>query len=276
MKLVRWGEAGGERPGMIDPAGGLRDLSGHCVDLSTDMLSDDRLARLAAISPDSLPMVPGEPRLGVPVAGIGNIIAIGLNYRDHAAETGLALPSEPVVFSKHTCSLAGPFDPLPIPKGTDKLDWEVELAVVIGKPAWQVDEADALAHVAGYCTANDVSARDWQIERGGQWIKGKSGPGFCPLGPWLVTRDEVPDPQALALSTHVDGRRVQNGSTAEMVFPVRSLIAYLSRFMALAAGDVVLTGTPAGVGLASGRYLYPGAVMETEVSGLGRQRVVVG
>lgn len=276
MKLARWGAAGAERPGLIDSRGSLRDLSGHCADLTPDMLAADRLARLAALDPGTLPLVPGEPRLGVPLAGIGTIVAIGLNYRDHAAETGLALPAEPVVFSKHRSSLAGPFDPLPIPPGTEKLDWEVELAVVIGSPAWQVSEDHALDHVAGYCTANDVSARDWQIERGGQWIKGKSGPGFCPLGPWLVTKDGVPDPQALSLSTHIDGRCKQNGTTADMVFPVRALIAYLSRFMTLEAGDVIVTGTPAGVGLASGQYLYHGAVMEAEIVGLGRQRVVVG
>lgn len=276
MKLARWGARGAERPGLIDAKGMLRDLSGHCTDLTPDMLAADRLSRLAALDPSSLPLVPGEPRLGVPLDGIGSIIAIGLNYRDHAAETGLALPAEPVVFSKHRSSLAGPYDPLAIPPGTEKLDWEVELAVVIGNAAWQVPEADALDHVAGYCTANDISARDWQIERGGQWIKGKSGPGFCPLGPWLVTKDEVADPQALSLSTHVDGRRKQNGTTADMVFPVRALVAYLSRFMILEAGDVIVTGTPAGVGLATGHYLYPGAVMEAEVAGLGRQRVVVG
>ncbi|OAN60937.1 fumarylacetoacetate hydrolase family protein [Magnetospirillum moscoviense] len=276
MKLARWGARGAERPGLIDAKGNLRDLSGHCTDLTPDMLAADRLSRLAALDPASLPLVPGEPRLGVPLDGIGSIIAIGLNYRDHAAETGLALPAEPVVFSKHRSSLAGPYDPLAIPPGTEKLDWEVELGVVIGNAAWQVSEDQALDHVAGYCTANDVSARDWQIERGGQWIKGKSGPGFCPLGPWLVTKDEVADPQALSLSTHVDGRRKQNGTTADMVFPVRALVAYLSRFMVLEAGDVIVTGTPAGVGLATGRYLYPGAVMEVEVAGLGRQRVVVG
>ncbi len=276
MKLVRFGVKGHERPGLIDARRELRDLSTHCLDLTPDMLAPAALDRLRNIDPETLPVVTGTPRLGVPLAGIGNLIAIGLNYRDHAAETGLALPTEPVVFSKHTGALAGPFDPLPIPPGTAKLDWEVELAVVIGAPAWQVSEDQAPTVIAGYCTANDVSARDWQIERGGQWIKGKSGPGFCPLGPWLVTADAVPTPQALTLSTFIDGRIKQNGTTAEMVFPVRTLVSYLSRFMALTPGDVILTGTPAGVGLGRGEFLRPGMVMETEVHGLGRQRVTVG
>jgi len=210
MKLVRWGAAGQERPGMVDRLGHVRDLSPHCVDIVPDMLAPDRLARLAAVDPESLPPVPADCRLGVPLAGIGNLIGIGLNYRDHAAETGLKLPAEPVMFNKHTGALAGPLDDLPLPPGTAKLDWEVELAVVIGTAAWQVAEADALAHVAGYMTANDVSARDWQMERGGQWAKGKSGPGFCPLGPWRVTADEIADPQALRLTTRVNARTRQD------------------------------------------------------------------
>jgi ureidoglycolate lyase len=275
MKLFRWGAKGAERPGMVDDKGAMRDLSAHMTDLTPDMLAPARLDRLKAIRPDSLPLVPDGERLGVPVAGIGNLVAIGLNYRDHAAETSLTLPSEPVIFSKHTGSLAGAFDPLPLPEGTGKLDWEVELAVVVGTPAWRVSQDDALTHVAGYATVNDISARDWQIERGGQWVKGKSGPGFCPLGPWLVTADDVPDPQALTLSTTVDGKVRQNGGTADMVFPVSFLISYVSRFMALAPGDVILTGTPAGVGLASGTYLAAGQTVEAEVQGLGRQRVVI-
>ncbi|MDA8233132.1 MAG: fumarylacetoacetate hydrolase family protein [Magnetospirillum sp.] len=275
MKLVRWGEKGAERPGMLDGAGHVRDLSSHCGDLTPEMLSPQRLARLARLDPAALPMAPSGCRLGVPVANIANLIGIGLNYRDHAAETGLALPSEPVVFSKHTGALAGPADPLPFPDGTAKLDWEVELAVVIGRPAWQVAEADALAHVAGYMTANDVSARDWQMERGGQWVKGKSAPGFCPLGPWLVTANEVADPQALRLWCEVDGRRTQDGTTADMVFGVAFLVGYLSRFMALGPGDVILTGTPAGVGLGRGQFLSRGALVEVAVEGLGRQSVRV-
>lgn len=273
MKLLRWGAAGLERPGMVDRLGHVRDLSSHCVDIVPDMLSPDRLARLAAVDPDSLPPVPADSRLGVPLAGIGNLIGIGLNYRDHAAETGLKLPAEPVMFNKHTGALAGPLDDLPLPPGTAKLDWEVELAVVIGTAAWQVAEADALAHVAGYMTANDVSARDWQIERGGQWTKGKSGPGFCPLGPWLVTADEIADPQSLRLTTRVNARTRQDGSSADMVFGVAFLVSYLSRFLRLLPGDVILTGTPAGVGLGRGEFLAAGDLVEVEVSGLGRQCV---
>ena len=271
MKLVRWGALAKERPGLIDAKGVLRDLSGHCADISAAV----DFAALAALDTDSLAPVPGTPRLGVPVAGIGNLVCIGLNYRDHAAETGLALPAEPVVFSKHTGSLAGPFDRLDMPLGTTKLDWEVELAVLIGRPVWQVAEAEALSCVTGYMTANDVSARDWQMERGGQWSKGKSGPGFCPLGPWLVTADEVAGPQDLALWTEVNGVRKQDGTTANMVFGVAFLISYLSRFMQLAAGDVILTGTPAGVGLGRGEFLAAGDVMAVEVAGLGSQRVEV-
>lgn len=275
MKLVRWGAKGAENPGLVDAAGHVRDLSHHCADITPDMLAPDRLARLAAVDPASLPLVPADTRLGVPVAGIRNIVGIGLNYRDHAAEAGMALPAEPVVFSKHLGALAGPDDPLPLPVGTSKLDYEVELAVVIGANAWQVPEAEALAHVAGYMTANDVSARDWQIERGGQWVKGKSAPGFCPLGPWLVTADQVPDPQALALWTDVNGHRRQNGTTADMVFGVAHLVSYLSRMMALEAGDVILTGTPAGVGMGKGLFLKDGDRLELSVEGLGRQSTVV-
>lgn len=275
MKLVRWGPRGLERPGLVDRRGHVRDLSSHCVDIVPDMLSRDRLARLAAIDAEGLPLVPADARLGVPLSGIANLIGIGLNYRDHAAETGLALPTEPVVFSKHSGALAGPQDDLPLPPGTSKLDWEAELAVVIGRAAWQVGEGDALSHVAGYMTANDVSARDWQMERGGQWIKGKSGPGFCPLGPWLVTADEIADPQALRLSTRVNARTRQDGTTADMVFGVAFLVSYLSRFLRLLPGDVILTGTPAGVGLGRGEFLAVGDLLEVEVSGLGRQCVRV-
>jgi 2-keto-4-pentenoate hydratase/2-oxohepta-3-ene-1,7-dioic acid hydratase in catechol pathway len=273
MKLIRWGAKGAERPGLVDVLGHVRDLSAHCADLDPHMLAPDSLARLAAIDPQTLPLVPADARLGVPVAGIGNLIGIGLNYRDHVAETGLALPAEPVLFNKHTGALAGPFDPLPLPPGTIKLDWEVELAVVIGTAAWQVEEADALSHVAGYMTANDLSARDWQMERGGQWSKGKSAPGFCPLGPWLVTRDEVPDPQALKLTTEINAATKQDGTSADMVFGVTFLVSYLSRFMRLTPGDVILTGTPAGVGLGRGEFLAAGDLVEVEVKGLGRQSV---
>ncbi|MGE5503230.1 MAG: fumarylacetoacetate hydrolase family protein [Actinomycetota bacterium] len=273
MKLVRWGERGAERPGLVGPDGHIRDLSGHCIDITPDMLAPERLARLSAVDPADLPPVPGSPRLGVPVTGIRTVIGIGLNYRDHAAETGMALPAEPVVFSKHASALAGATDPLTLPRHSAKVDWEVELAVVIGQPCFQVAEADALAHVAGYAVVNDVSARDWQIEGTGQWVKGKSYPGFAPLGPWLVTRDEIPDPQALPLWLAVDGSRMQDGTTANMVFGVAFLVSYLSRLMALEPGDVICTGTPAGVGLGRKRFLKPGEVMEAGVEGLGRQRV---
>lgn len=275
MKLVRWGAKGAESPGLIDGNGHVRDLSHHCADITPDMVSPDRLARLEAIDPASLPLVPPDTRLGVPVSGIRNIIGIGLNYRDHAAEAGMALPPEPVVFSKHLGALAGPFDPLPLHPGTAKLDYEVELAVIIGTNAWQVAEKDALAHVAGYMTANDVSARDWQIERGGQWVKGKSAPGFCPLGPWLVTADEIADPQRLSLWTEINGQRRQNGTTADMVFGVAHLVSYLSRVMALEPGDVILTGTPAGVGMGKGVFLKDGDRLDLSVDGLGRQCTIV-
>lgn len=275
MKLVRWGAKGAERPGLVDKAGRLRDLGHHCTDLTPHMLAPDGLARLAAIDTETLPLVPQDARFGVPLAGIGNLIGIGLNYRDHIAETGMAAPSEPVIFNKHTGAIAGPFDPLLLPSGTAKLDWEVELAVVMGRHAWQVEEAHALDHVAGYMIANDLSARDWQMERGGQWSKGKSAPGFCPLGPWLVTRDEIPDPQALWLRTDINARRKQDGTTADMVFGVAFLVAYLSRFMALAPGDVILTGTPAGVGLGRGEFLAAGDLVDLAIQGLGHQSVRV-
>ncbi len=275
MKLVRWGDKGMERPGMLDAMGHVRDLSSHSADISADMLIPERMDRLRRIDPTTLTPVPDGSRLGVPLTGIGNILAIGFNYRDHIAETGAATPTEPVMFSKHTGALAGPDDPLTLPDGTEKLDWEVELGVVIGRQAWQVAEDQALSYVAGYVTANDISARDWQMERGGQFVKGKSGPGFCPLGPWLVTADEIPDPQALRLWCSVDGKRMQDGTTADMVFPVAFLISYVSRFLALAPGDILLTGTPAGVGLGRGEFLKRGAQMETAVDGLGRQRTRV-
>lgn len=268
MKLVRWGRTGAEKPGLVDGQGKLRDLSGLVDDIRAGI-------DLSQVDEAALPLVDGTPRLGVPLTGIGNLICVGLNYRDHAAETGLALPPEPVVFSKHTGALAGPFDPLPIPDGTRKLDWECELAVVVGKRCAQVAEDHALDHVFGYMAANDVSARDWQMDRGGQWIKGKSGPGFCPLGPFLVTADQVADPQDLALWTSVNGVRKQDGNTRDMVFGVAFLLSYLSRFMPLLPGDVVLTGTPAGVGLATGQFLAPGDVMEVGVQGLGSQRIVL-
>lgn len=273
MKLVRWGAAGQERPGLIDRFGHVRDLGSHCVDLTPDMLAPDRLRRLAAIDPDTLPRVPADARLGVPVAGIGNILGLGFNYRGHPEPPGFVQPSEPVVFNKHTGALSGPFDDVAVPPGTAKLDWEVELAVVIGAPAWQVAEQDAMSHVAGYMTANDLTARDWERERGGQSVKGKSAPGLCPLGPWLVTADEIADPQNLGMTTRVNARLRQDGTTADMVFGVRFVVSYLSRFLRLAPGDVILTGSCAGVGVSTGEFLAAGDLVEVEVSGLGRQCV---
>jgi 2-keto-4-pentenoate hydratase/2-oxohepta-3-ene-1,7-dioic acid hydratase in catechol pathway len=272
MKLVRFGAKGQEKPGLIDGQGRLRDLSGHIADIGPDAMSEAALARLRAIDPNSLPLTPEGVRLGVPVAGIRDIFAIGLNYRDHAAEANMALPSEPVLFSKATGALSGPNDPVVLPPGALKGDWEVELALVIGKPAFQVSEKDALSYVAGYLVCNDVSERAFQLEMGGQWIKGKSADTFCPLGPWLVTADEVPDPQALSLWLDLNGERMQNGNTADMVFPVAFLISYVSRFLTLKPGDVITTGTPAGVGLKRGRFLRPGDVMRLGVEGLGEQR----
>ena len=278
MKLLRYGPPGAETPGLLDQRGRLRSLAGHVRDLDGAALAPAGLAALAAIDPAGLPLVEGDPRLGPPLAGIGNIIAIGLNYRDHARETNMALPTEPIVFSKHTGALAGPDDAIQIPPGAERVDWEVELALAIGTPARRVSVAAALGHVAGYMTVNDVSERDWQAKRGGQWIKGKSWDSFCPLGPWLVTADEVPDPQALRLWLDVDGERMQESSTAEMVFPVAQLISYVSHFMPLLPGDVILTGTPAGVGLGRQRFLRPGEVVRLGVDGLGEQthKVVAG
>lgn len=275
MKLVRFGMSGSERPGLVGQDGAVRDLSGLIGDITPDVLSPEGLSRLRAIDPSRLPLAPEGERLGVPVSGIRDIFAIGLNYRDHAAEAGMALPPEPVLFSKATGSLSGPNDPVVLPPGALKGDWEVELALVIGKPAFLVSEEDALSHVAGYLICNDVSERAFQLERSGQWIKGKSADSFCPLGPWLVTSDEVPDPQNLKLWLDLNGQRMQDGSTANMVFGVAFLVSYLSRYLTLKPGDVITTGTPAGVGLKSGRFLKPGDVMRLGVEGLGEQRQAV-
>jgi ureidoglycolate lyase len=275
MRLVRWGASGAEQPGMMGEDGRILDLSAHCTDITPEMLAPERLARLARVDPTTLPVVEGAPRLGPPVVGIRTLIGIGLNYRDHARETGMAVPVEPVIFSKHASCLAGPSDALVLPPDSAKVDWEVELAVVIGSRAFHVAEADALNHVAGYAVVNDVSARDWQLEGTGQWIKGKSYPGFAPLGPWLVTPASLPDPQNLRLWCEVNGRRMQDGSTSDMVFGVRELIARLSRFMALEPGDVICTGTPAGVGIGRGVFLKKGDVMSLGIEGLGCQRIEV-
>lgn len=273
MKLLRWGTAGAERPGMLAPDGSIRDLGGVLTDLSGAALSPESLARLAALDPATLPVVAPGTRLGPPVAGTGKVICIGLNYADHAEEAGMAVPPEPVIFLKASSAISGPDDPVELPSGAEKLDWEVELAFVIGTRAKYVEEADAMAHVAGYMLANDVSERAFQTERSGQWTKGKSHDTFFPCGPWLVTRDEIADPQALALAASVNGAVMQAGTTATMVYGVRFLVSYLSRFMTLEPGDIVTTGTPPGVGMGMKppRFLQPGDVVELTGEGLGTQ-----
>lgn len=273
MKLLRYGNPGHEKPGMLDAKGQLRDLSQVCHDIAGETLSPAGLARLAKIDPASLPLVPGNPRLGACVSGIGKFICIGLNYADHAAESGLAVPPEPVLFLKATSAVCGPNDAVIIPRGSVKTDWEVELGVVIGTAGKYIDQAKALDHVAGYCVINDVSEREFQIERAGQWDKGKGCDTFGPTGPWLVTKDEVPDPQALGMWLEVDGKRYQNGSTKTMVYGVAFLVAYLSKFFTLHPGDVISTGTPPGVGMGQKPqvYLKPGQTMKLGIDGLGTQ-----
>ena len=274
MKLLRFGPNGQEKPGLLDATGTLRDLSGIVDDIAGNVLSDAFLAKLREVDPTTLPAVSGQPRIGPCVGRVGKFVCIGLNYADHAAESGLPVPAEPVVFNKWTSAICGPNDDIEIPRGSVKTDWEVELGVVIGKAAKYVDEANALDYVAGYCIVNDVSEREWQIERGGQWDKGKGFDTFGPLGPWLVTRDEVPDPQALDLWLEVDGHRYQNGNTRTMVFGVAQLVAYLSRCMSLQPGDVISTGTPPGVGLGikpNPVYLKPGQTVRLGIAGLGEQ-----
>ena len=277
MKLLRWGPTGAERPGMIDGAGRMRDLTGVVDDIAGDVLSDAGMARLKGLDPQTLPEVPAGSRLGPCVGGTSKFVCIGLNFADHAAEAGLEVPPEPVVFMKATSAICGPDDPVMIPRGSVKTDWEVELAVIIGTRAKYVAEGEALAHVAGYAVANDVSERAFQSERAGQWTKGKSCDSFGPLGPWLVTRDEVTDPQALGMWLSVNGETMQTGSTATMVYGVAHLVSYLSQFMTLHPGDVISTGTPPGVGMGMRpqRFLTPGDVMELGIDGLGRQRQAV-
>lgn len=280
MKLLRYGPKGAEKPGLLDSTGAIRDLSSVIGDVDGAALSPDSLSKLAAVDPASLPEADGASRIGPCVTGVGKFIAIGLNYSDHAAESGLEVPPEPVVFMKATSSICGPNDNVEIPRGSEKTDWEVELGVVIGSTAKYVEEADALNHVAGYCVVNDVSERAFQIEHSGQWVKGKSADTFGPIGPWLVTRDEVPDPQALSMWLDVNGERQQDGSTSTMVYGVAFVISYLSRFMTLQPGDIITTGTPPGVGMGQKppRYLKPGDTVALGIQGLGdqQQHVIAG
>ncbi|WP_321818112.1 MULTISPECIES: ureidoglycolate lyase [unclassified Paraburkholderia] len=274
MKLLRYGPKGHEKPGLVDAEGRIRALSGAVADIAGDVLSDAGLAQLRTIDPQTLPLVEGNPRLGPCVGHIGKMVCIGLNYADHAAESNMPIPAEPVVFNKWTSAIVGPDDDIEIPRGSTKTDWEVELGVVIGKFTKNVSEAQALEHVAGYCVINDVSEREWQIERGGQWDKGKGFDTFGPTGPWLVTRDEVPDPQNLSLWLEVDGHRYQNGNTRTMIFTVAKIVSYLSQCMSLQPGDVISTGTPPGVGMGvkpAPVYLKAGQTVRLGIEGLGVQ-----
>lgn len=278
MKLLRYGPTGKEKPGLIDAAGKLRDLSGVVSDLGPAQLGDAALARLRRLEPEQLPLVRGRPRIGCPVAGIGKFIAIGLNYADHAAEAGLPLPAEPVIFTKAISCIQGPDDDVMLPRGSKKSDWEVELGVVIGTTARHVAQKDALGCVAGYCVVNDVSEREYQIERGGTWDKGKGCDTFGPIGPWLVSAEEVGDPQNLAMWLDVNGERQQTGSTRTMIFTVAQLVSYLSRFMTLEPGDLITTGTPPGVGMGkkpAPQFLKPGDVITLGIEKLGDQRQTV-
>ena len=277
MKLVRYGEAGKEKPGLIDADGKLRSLSAVIKDINPEQLGDAMLEKLRKLKTADLPLVKGKPRMGSPVNGVGKFIAIGLNYADHAAESGLPIPAEPIVFMKATTCIQGPNDPVMLPKGSKKTDWEVELGVVIGTKARYVSQKDALSFVAGYCTINDVSEREFQIERGGTWDKGKGCDTFGPLGPWLVTRDEVPNPQKLGMWLDLNGQRMQTGSTRTMIFSVAKLVSYVSQFMTLMPGDVITTGTPPGVGLGMKPplYLKKGDVITLGIEGLGEQQQVV-
>lgn len=275
MKLLRYGAPGQERPGILDPQGQIRDLSQHIADLSGEALLPGALDKLRALDINLLPRVEGQPRLGPCVGHIGKFICIGLNYADHAAETGAAIPSEPVVFNKWTSAVVGPNDEVQIPRDSLKTDWEVELGVIIGQGGSYISEQDAMRHVAGYCVINDVSEREFQIERGGTWDKGKGCDTFGPTGPWLVTADEIADPHSLNLWLEVDGKRYQDGNTSTMIFRIPQIISYLSRFMSLQPGDVISTGTPPGVGMGqkpTPLYLKAGQTMRLGIEGLGEQR----
>jgi 2-keto-4-pentenoate hydratase/2-oxohepta-3-ene-1,7-dioic acid hydratase in catechol pathway len=278
MKLVRYGQPGKEKPGLIDADGKLRDLSGVIADVTPEHLSDKALAKLAKLKADKLPLVKGKKRFGPPISRTGKFIAIGLNYADHAAESNMPIPKEPIVFMKSTTCIQGPDDDVMLPKGSKKTDWEVELGIVIGTRARYVSQKDAFNYVAGYCTVNDVSEREYQLERGGTWDKGKGCDTFGPIGPWLVTRDEVPNPQNLSMWLDLNGERMQNGSTKTMIFGVAKLVSYVSQFMTLEPGDIITTGTPPGVGMGikkNGKpapvFLKRGDVMKLGIEGLGEQ-----
>ena len=278
MKLLRVGAKGAEKPALLDAAGRARDLSGVLPDITAQALQPASLAKLRALDPETLPLLPDGARIGLPWTGCGKFICVGLNYADHAAESGMAIPAEPVLFTKHTSTMIGCNDPVVIPQGSVKTDWEVELGVVIGSTERYVSEADALKHVAGYCVVNDVSEREYQLERGGTWDKGKGCDTFGPVGPWIVTADEVADPQQLGMWLEVNGKRFQNGSTRTMVFNVAQLVSYISRFTTLYPGDLISTGTPPGVGMGvkpQATYLKPGDVMRLSIDGLGTQRQTV-
>jgi 2-keto-4-pentenoate hydratase/2-oxohepta-3-ene-1,7-dioic acid hydratase in catechol pathway len=274
MKLLRYGPAGMEKPGVLDAAGQIRDLTAVLVDINPSNISPDALARLRDIALESLPVVEGTPRLGVPVAGIGKFLAVGLNYSDHAAETGMPIPSEPILFTKAISCITGPNDPVVLPADSTKADWEAELGIVIGRAARYVSEADASAHIAGFCVVNDVSERHFQLERGSQWDRGKGCDTFGPIGPWLVTADEIADPQNLDVWLDLNGVRTQSGNTRTMIFGALHLVSYISRFVTLMPGDIITTGTPPGVGMGKKPpvYLKPGDVMELGIEGLGSQR----
>ncbi|RMT76412.1 5-oxopent-3-ene-1,2,5-tricarboxylate decarboxylase [Pseudomonas viridiflava] len=274
MKLLRYGDKGSEKPGLLDADNQIRDLSAHIKDIAGEVLTPAGLAALATINPVSLPLVTGQPRIGPCVGQVGKFVCIGLNYADHAAESNMEVPKEPVIFNKWTSAICGPNDNIEIPRGSVKTDWEVELGVVIGKGGRNIDEAHAMEHVAGYCVINDVSEREWQLERGGTWDKGKGFDTFGPLGPWLVTRDEIADPHSLNLWLEVDGHRYQNGNTRTLVFTIPQLVAYLSRCMSLQPGDVISTGTPPGVGLGvkpEPVFLRAGQRIRLGIEGLGEQ-----
>lgn len=281
MKLVRYGQRGAEKPGLLDGSGRVRDLSGVVSDISGDTLRPDSLKKLAGLDPESLPLIDGTPqqdlRLGACVGSIGKFVCIGLNYADHAAEAGMPIPEEPIIFNKWTSAVVGPNDDIQVPRGSEKTDWEVELGVVIGKPGAYIDEADAMDHVAGYCVINDVSERDFQLNRAGTWDKGKGCDTFGPTGPWLVTPDEIADVDNLDMWLDVDGVRMQSGSTATLIFKIPHLISYCSQFMSLQPGDVISTGTPPGVGMGQTppQYLKGGEVVTLSIAGLGEQRSLV-